>query len=104
MHQKKHPHPRFPEHLNTDLATFLFRLISFNLVFTEPILPHIIRDLDDIPQFLQDDKLKTLQNENTDLSTHTIGRTSSIAVGVIFAAKPFWEFITNPVIGWTVDR
>ena len=48
-------------------------------------MPHVIRDLDDIPQFLQDDKLKTLQNETTDLSTHRIGRTSSIAVGVIFS-------------------
>ena len=68
-------------------------------------MPHIIGDLDDIPQFLQDEKLKTLQNETTEvLTTYTMGQKSSIAVGVIFAAKPLSEFVANPLIGWAVDR
>ena len=73
------------------------------LKITEPVLPHIIRHLDDIPEFLQDDKLKALKNETMGASA-TSGTATSIAVGVIFTAKPFCEFIANPFIGWAVDR
>ena len=33
-----------------------------------------------------------------------IGTSSSLAVGVIFAAKPFLQILTNPLVGWFVDR
>ena len=71
-------------------------------MFVEPVLPHIVRDIEDIPGFLQDKNSKALQNQ-TNATLHSTD-SNSIAVGVIFAAKPFWEFVANPIIGWTIDR
>ena len=71
---------------------------------SEPVLPDIIRHIEGIPDFLQDENLQSLKNQTADFSHQGIGTSSSLAVGVIFAAKPFWEIVTNPLVGLIVDR
>ena len=72
---------------------------------TEPILPDIVKHLKAVPKFLKDDRFNELLNETVSNMTF-YGRptTSSLAVGIIFSAKPFMEVISTPVVGYAVDK
>ena len=74
-------------------------------MFVEPILADIVRNLDDVPTIFQDEGFDNLmKNKTGNVTMFVPPKTSSLAVGVVFSAKPFMELLTNPIIGIIVDK
>ena len=80
-------------------VNFSYKTIS------EPILPDIVRHIKGVPEFLQGDKYNKIMNQTIgNVTFFGPAPTSSLAVGILFSAKPFTELISNPLVGCAVDK